>query len=124
MSHSPERNAIKKLFALSGNECAFPKCNNKIVDLEYGTVVGEIAHIKGRHKLAARYDPSQTESERNAFGNLILLCPEHHKIIDSNPEKFTVERLTKMKHDHEPLIREYIELTEEMVDELLKMMVG
>ena len=103
MSNSPEREAIKKLFAFSKNVCAFPECNNTIVDYEYKTVIGEICHIKGRSPGSARYDPEQPDNERNAFENLILLCPKHHKIIDSNPEKFTVEVLQRMKEEHESM---------------------
>jgi hypothetical protein len=41
-----------------------------------------------------------TDKERYAFDNLILLCPTHHvQIDDLEPERFTVEVLTKMKND-------------------------
>ena len=39
---------LKKLFALSGNECAFPGCKAPMVDAGSGIVVGEICHIKGK----------------------------------------------------------------------------
>jgi len=101
MGHTPERSTLKKLFALSGNVCAFSSCSANIVNMEYGTLIGEVCHICGRQPGTARYDPSQTESERNAFENLIIMCPEHHKIIDDNEEKFTVEVLVTMKKEHE-----------------------
>ncbi|MEC2076310.1 hypothetical protein [Metabacillus fastidiosus] len=30
----PKPSTVKKLFAVSGNRCAFPKCNNKLVEME------------------------------------------------------------------------------------------
>jgi hypothetical protein len=36
---------IKKLFASSGNQCAFPDCTQNIVDKE-GNMIGEICHIE------------------------------------------------------------------------------
>lgn len=38
------------------------------------------------------------------ISNLILLCPECHKLIDSDVEKYTVEVLKKMKKEHEEQI--------------------
>lgn len=63
MAHSPEREALKKLFALSGNKCAFPDCEEEIVDYSRGVVLGEVCHIKGRNPNAPRYDPEQTYKE-------------------------------------------------------------
>jgi hypothetical protein len=48
-----------------------------------------------------RYSLAQSASERQRFENLILLCGNHHKIIDDDPDSFSVERLRKMKSDHE-----------------------
>jgi len=39
-----------------------------------------------------------TDEERNAYDNLILMCPNHHKLIDRlEPERFTVPILQDMK---------------------------
>ena len=60
-----------------------------------------------------RYDPEQTAEERHGYDNLVLLCANHHTIIDDDPEAYTVERLIKMKADHEG---RSAALTEEEVD--------
>lgn len=91
---------VKRLFALSGNQCAFPSCDLPIVE-DSGTVTGIICHIKGRKSGGPRYDPNQTEKERHAFSNLILLCSRHSKLIDSEPERFTSNVLVDMKRSHE-----------------------
>lgn len=94
----PSDAVIKRLFARSGNRCAFPKCAAEIVHGD--TIIGEICHIKAASRNGPRYDPQQTAVDRHSYDNLILLCANHHKVIDDDPEAFTVERLTKMKADH------------------------
>lgn len=90
---------MKKLFARSGNRCAFPKCPT-VLTLD-DTLLGEVCHIKGERLGSARHDPNQPETERHAYDNLIIMCPTHHKVIDDDEEAYTVERLHKMKSEHE-----------------------
>jgi hypothetical protein len=92
---------IKRLFALSGNQCAFPRCPLSLVEESIGKVTGRICHIKARNVGGPRFDPNQTEEERHEFSNLLLLCSIHHDVIDSDPESYTVERLLEMKSKHE-----------------------
>lgn len=98
---SPKLTTIKRLFAESGNQCAFPKCTTSIIDDSRGIVLGEICHIKAQKVNGPRYDENQTNEERHGFNNLILLCPLHHSIIDSDTKSYTVERLINMKSKHE-----------------------
>lgn len=72
-----------------------------MIDLDTGSVVAEICHIKGQKPDSARYDSSQSDDERHAFENLILMCGPHHKVIDDDPEGWPVERLTKLKSGQE-----------------------
>jgi hypothetical protein len=95
----PTDATVKRLFARSGNRCAFPKCTVEIVQGD--TLVGEICHIKAARPDGPRYDPNQTSAERHGYENLILLCGTHHTVIDADDEAYTVERLIKMKNDHE-----------------------
>jgi len=95
----PTPSTIKRLFAVSGNVCAFPGCTQPLI--ENNTVVGEMCHIKGERPKAARYDPQQTDQERDSFENIILLCGTHHTIIDGDEKKYTVEVLANMKAEHE-----------------------
>lgn len=97
----PSRPTTKRLFAVSGNLCAFPKCSTPLIDPQSGSVVGEMCHIKGEKPGAARYDSTQTNEQRHHFDNLILLCNVHHKIVDDDEVAYTVERLLRMKQDHE-----------------------
>ena len=92
---------MKRLFALSGNRCAFTDCLIPIAE-ENGTITGVICHIKAARPGGPRYDIEQTEEGRHSFSNLILLCARHSKIIDSEPRRYTVSRLLEMKRNHEP----------------------
>src|ERR1022692_2797414 len=95
----PSQKTIKCLFAHSGNRCAFPKCKSEIV--RDGTIIGEICHICAANPSGPRYDPRQTDAERHSFENLILLCANHHTVIDDDEESYTVQRITAMKNAHE-----------------------
>lgn len=98
---SPKAATIKRLFAVSGNQCAFPRCPLPLVDEPSGKVTGRICHIKAQEPGGPRYDPNQTGDERHAYENLVLMCPIHHDVIDSDPESYTVERLLEIKANHE-----------------------
>ena len=94
----PSRKDIKRLFAESKNQCAFPNCTTEMVI--NNSVVGDICHIKGQKPGSARYDEKQTEKERNNYNNLLILCKVHHKVIDDDEESYSVERLLKIKDSH------------------------
>jgi hypothetical protein len=99
----PTEQTFKRLFALSKNQCAFTGCTTAIVQ-PTGTVTGKVCHIKSKrpnNKPFDRYDPTQTDPERHAFENLILLCGVHHDIVDNELQTYTVEILKKLKETHE-----------------------
>lgn len=91
---------IKRLFARSRNQCAFPSCCCKIVELD-GVITGQICHICAQKKGGPRYNKNLPLKERDGLDNLIILCSKHHKIIDSDPEKYSREILLKYKKEHE-----------------------
>ncbi|MEI7810664.1 MAG: hypothetical protein WCI41_03905 [bacterium] len=95
----PSVSTIKKLCAVSNNICAFPCCENKLITND--KFIGKICHIKAKSIGGKRYDPKQTEEERNGFENLILMCPIHHDVIDNDDISYTVERLLEIKKEHE-----------------------
>lgn len=93
---SPTERTIKRLFALSRNRCAYPKCGTPIVH-ESGAITGDVCHIKAASPGGPRFDPGQTDTERHAFENLVLMCKVHHQVVDRNPVRFTVDLLKDMK---------------------------
>lgn len=96
----PKPSTVKRLFALSRNQCAFPQCSLPIVE-DSGTVTGIVCHIKARNRDGPRFDAKQDDESRHSFANLILLCARHSKVIDSEPKKFTVDLLNEIKQIHE-----------------------
>lgn len=115
----PQNVIIKRLFGLSNNQCYFPKCNTNLIDKKSGVVLGEICHIKAQSPGGPRYDVKQTDEERNSFENLLLLCPTHHTVIDSDEEAYTVERLNKMKENHEAKSTGNEDIPDDMVEKLI-----
>lgn len=93
---------VKKLFLSAPNRCSFPKCTTPLID-QAGHVLAQICHIKGEKPSAARYDSNQSETERNLFDNLILMCSVHHKVIDDDEEAYSVDRLMALKDKHNKL---------------------
>lgn len=106
----PSDKTVKRLFALSCNRCAYPKCETPIVHPS-GTITGEVCHIRAQSQGGPRFDHTQTDDTRHAFENLILLCSVHHRVVDDRPDTYTVELLADMKEMHER--NGDIELTQE-----------
>ena len=104
----PERE-MKSLIALSGGVCAFPRCEKRLVtpgtDSDPGVFLGEMAHIVADSRQGPRGDSPLTDEERERHGNLLLLCGDHHKTIDSQPLTYSVSVLRAIKADHEGRIR-------------------
>lgn len=96
-------NDLKRLFALSGCECANPSCGNKLIAKDNNSILGEICHIEAASVDGPRYNQNQTDDERRGFDNLILLCEACHKIIDNkaNEAKYSVELLKQWKKSHQ-----------------------
>lgn len=89
----------------SGNRCAMPQCRKELViaktENDPPVIIGEMAHIKGEKPGTARYDPNMTNNERNCYDNRIFVCRDCHKIIDDQPNTYTVEKLHEIKKQHE-----------------------
>jgi hypothetical protein len=68
--------------------------------LESGAIIAELAHIVADSREGPRGKVSLSEEERNRHDNLIVLCPEHHKVVDSQPNTFSIQVLRQMKLDH------------------------
>jgi hypothetical protein len=99
---------IKILWGRSGNRCAI--CRTLLTQdkksVTASTTFGEQAHIVGEKESASRGISILTLEERNSYHNLILLCPNHHTEIDNQKEDWPVERLYKIKSEHELWVTE------------------
>ncbi len=104
------RLTLKKLFALSGNQCAFPDCDVMFMNSDDDTNYSNICHIEDAnqdtHK-ADRFNSLLSGQERADYENLILLCPNHH-ITTNDIGLYDVKALKSMKREHEIIIRKRI----------------
>lgn len=90
---------LKRLFALSRNACAFPMCEQPLARPEWPSVQCEIAHIYDLNPGSARHVAGIHD---NSIDNLILLCPNHHNLIDNlEPDRFPPDVLLEWKMAHE-----------------------
>lgn len=100
----------KILWGKAGATCSFPTCPRKLVadatELDIEVVLGEVAHIVAQSKDGPRGEYPPSGGDVDSYENLILLCEEHHKLIDGQPRTYTVAKLWQMKEDHERWVSE------------------
>lgn len=95
----------KMLWGKSGNRCAFPNCKIELVidesETDNPSLIGQEAHIIARKKDGPRGNSELPIENRDYYDNLILMCSNHHKIIDDATSKYTIEILKDFKKEHE-----------------------
>jgi hypothetical protein len=105
MSRNIPDKEMKALIALSGGVCAFPGCNKRL--LEQGNAdddaafLGEMAHIIADSRQGPRGISLMSDDDRDKHTNLVLLCGDHHTIIDAQPRTYSIAVLRRIKEDHE-----------------------
>ena len=94
---------IRRLDTLSGNECAEPTCRKSLIAEDGQSIISKICHIEAASDDGPRWNSTMTDDERRHYGNLILMCDEHHIIIDNkeNEVRFPVALLQEWKLNHE-----------------------
>lgn len=104
----------RELWILSGNECAWAGCNERLL-AEDGAWIGEIAHIVGAEPGSARHDSSWDREQLRDASNLVLLCANHHGRIDhpDSRDKYPAEFLREMKKEHEAKFQRAFQVFEE-----------
>lgn len=90
---------IKRLFGLSGNQCAFPGCT-EIMTNDKNAKNSNICHIEAANEGGERFNPGMSDIQRADYPNLILLCVQHHDETN-DVNKYTVDALKEMKSNHE-----------------------
>ncbi|MBL0616826.1 HNH endonuclease signature motif containing protein [Aeromonas veronii] len=108
----------KVLWGKSGNKCAI--CRHVLVlggnEIDSESVIGEECHIISGAPAGPRSNLAFPRNMIDEVSNLILLCRNHHKQIDSQVETYTLERLREIKSSHERWVedrlKEYPETSE------------
>lgn len=96
---APTKDVLIRLFAKSGNQCAFEGCSHNLFNSE-GVFIAEVCHIEAALRGGERFNPDKTNEQRREENNLILFCKEHHKVTDNELE-YSTARLTEIKQKHE-----------------------
>lgn len=101
----PEATRLK-LWVKSAGRCQFKGCNKYVwhngLTLSEGNF-SEVAHIIGAKEKGPR-GTEDSEELQIEYGNLMLLCRECHKEIDTNREQYPHNLLKEWKAEHEQRI--------------------
>ncbi|EJM03813.1 hypothetical protein PMI18_01509 [Pseudomonas sp. GM102] len=95
----PTTDTLRRLYTLSGNQCAFPGCLHPMFNGE-GNFVGQICHIEAALTGGERFNELASNEQRRSFQNLMLMCYDHH-IETNKTEIYSSEILKKIKENHE-----------------------
>jgi len=97
----PLGETLRRLYSLSGNQCAFPGCCHPMFNNE-GNFVGQICHIEAALPGGERFNPNMTNESRRAYENLMLMCYDHH-IETDKVQIYPVWRMQEIKRQHEEI---------------------
>lgn len=91
------------LFVRADGRCEFDGCNRYLLEHHLTKTAGifaQMAHIWAFSDRGPRANRSQATNKHDA-SNLMLLCPECHKLVDEHPERYMTEVLRQHKKAHE-----------------------
>ena len=116
VSKIPEKIKIR-LWGKAAGRCQYEGCNkplwiDSLTKAEFNTAY--IAHIIADSPNGPRGDAELSKKLKDDISNLMLMCDEHHRLIDREDEKgHPIERLRQMKRKHEERIELLASLQEE-----------
>ena len=117
VSHIPDKVKLR-LWGKSAGRCQYPGCNkilwrDDLTKVEYNTAY--IAHIIADKPNGPRGDIVLSKKLAMDISNLILLCDEHHRLIDKEKvDEHPVELLREYKREHENRIERITDISPEM----------
>jgi hypothetical protein len=97
------------LWVKAAGRCSFPGCRKELTweqtAEDRDVLIGEIAHIVSSKPNGPRSGDVPQGGEIDAYENTVLLCREHHVIIDRQVNTYPALKLHQMKQDHEEWVR-------------------
>lgn len=103
---NPKQATVNLLWARAAGHCEL--CGRDVtytLSSGHRGKYGEVAHIEAYSPDGPRFNAEQTEDERNAIDNLMLLCPSCHKDIDEHPGDYSVDFLKSRKLHYEESVK-------------------
>lgn len=101
------------LCAVTAGRCEFEGCNKYLFEDNLTCELlnlSEVAHNIASSSAGPRGDIELSHKVSDDIENLLLLCRDHHKLVDNKPEIYTVEKLRAMKIKHEREIHRLCDL--------------
>ncbi|MCK6589443.1 MAG: hypothetical protein L6Q76_17890 [Polyangiaceae bacterium] len=104
VSNIPESVKLR-LWGKAAGRCEYRGCRaplwlDSLTKAEFNTAY--IAHIYGDSPGGPRYEAGTSERLATDISNLMLICDEHHRLIDKGAvAEHPVARLMEMKREHE-----------------------
>jgi len=111
------------LWGKAGGRCEYEGCNkplwlDSLTKSEFNTAY--IAHIIADQPNGPRGDAELSDNLKNDISNLMLMCDEHHRLIDKEGvDGHSVQRLKEMKNKHEKRIEILTCITDEKQSHIL-----
>lgn len=103
---------VKQLWALSAGRCNYPSCRTVCViksTRDGQAIVGDIAHVIAHSASGPRFDATYSTQSLDSYDNWILLCPNHHRLVDSLPSAYPTQVLRRWKLEHELWVHESLQ---------------
>lgn len=104
------------LWARAGGMCSFRdrfrRCQRRLTqdptNKDPAVITGEKCHMIPFKEPHQRKSEEILDPEKlNSYENLILLCGDHHDVIDKQPRRYTTKKLRKMKEWHEYWVEKF-----------------
>lgn len=103
----------QKVWADAGARCMFEGCSRDLSEVPLWTKaarVGYLAHIVASDPSGPRGSQADSHRLANVPDNIMLMCDEHHRLIDSfAPFFYTAEILNEMRQVHRDIVRSYLD---------------
>jgi len=117
----------RKLWVVAGGRCEY--CNKYLLEDEFSNYpanLAERAHIVGATNAAGspRGRNKMPLVDRAEAENLMLMCGDHHKVVDQLIEEHSIEGLRTIKAEHENRIHLLTEMAADKQSVVLRMFGG
>ncbi len=89
----------RHIASLNGYRCAFPGCNLDLM-IDKTAFIGQLAAIEAIAPGGPRYNLAANPKNIDSPENYLLLCPNHHTVIDRQPDLYTVGWLKQARDEH------------------------
>lgn len=106
---NPSNLTVHMLCAVAAGRCEFEGCNRPLFQdaITLKTFNNtNVAHIIASSPDGPRGDTELSSELSDSLDNLMLLCSDHHHLIDTRVEDYSVEKLRSMKNSHEESVRQ------------------